>query len=58
MKYEKIINAVVEFVVNAYNTAERLAEQEPQNEEYNAGKADAYMNVHALISRLLEGEKE
>jgi hypothetical protein len=57
MKDEKIIEAVVEFVVNARNTAERLMDEEPHNEEYYAGKADAYMNVHALISRLLEGDE-
>lgn len=58
MRDEQIINAVVEYCTNARITAERLMGEEPESEEYYAGKADTYMNVQALISRLLEGEKK
>lgn len=58
MSDEKIINAIVEYCTNARITAERLMDEEPDNEEYYAGKADAYTNVRLLVRRLLEGERE
>lgn len=57
MTDEKIINAIVEYCTNARITAERLMDEEPDNEEYYAGKADAYMNVQILVQRLLEEQQ-
>lgn len=58
MRDEQVINAVVEYATNARITAERMMADEPHNEEYHAGKADAYMNVIVYIQRLLEGEQK
>lgn len=58
MRDEQIINAVVEYCTNARITAERLMGEEPESEEYYAGKADAYMNVQALILDCVRGESD
>lgn len=57
MRDDQVINAIVEYVTNARISAERMMTEDPDNEEYYAGKADAYLNVQVTIMCVLKGEK-